>query len=70
MTNSERLAALGQALYGERWQRAVARDLDKDERQVRRWSDEYEPSDEIVAKLLEVARTKRAELADVIKRCK
>lgn len=68
MTNTERLAVLGQALYGERWQRPVARDLGKAENQVRRWlTSEYEPDDDVVAALLAVARQRRKALLEAIR---
>ncbi len=37
MTTPTVLAAVGRALYGERWQSALARDLGVADRTVRRW---------------------------------
>lgn len=63
MTNLDRLAAIGEALHGERWHRAVARDLDIGPRQVQRWvSGEYDVPDRIVAELEAVARRRVAEI--------
>lgn len=61
MNNRDRLTHLGIALYGPNWQRAVARALDVDSRQVRRWaSGEYTPSDDVIADLVAVARERGA----------
>lgn len=37
MTDLDRITTLGRALYGERWQRAVAADIGCDEKLVRMW---------------------------------
>lgn len=67
MTNRDRLITLARALYGERWQLAVARDLGKDHKQVRRWaSGEYEPPTESITKLVDVASKRISDIAKAI----
>lgn len=68
MTNAERMAILGQALFGERWQRAVARALERDEALVRRWlAGKAEPPDEAIAALRVLAGLRCTELSEAIK---
>lgn len=56
MTNQQKLITLGAALHGRLWLRATARDLGVDYRQVQRWAKgEYQPSDRIIAELVEIA---------------
>ena len=56
MTNQQKLITLGAALHGRLWLRATARDLNVDYRQVQRWAKgEYEPPDQIIAELVEIA---------------
>ena len=67
MTNLDRLRMLGEALYGERWQNAVARDLGINSRQVHRWvSGQYEPHEGHVSDMLVVAQERRAEIEAAI----
>jgi hypothetical protein len=47
--NTQRLIQIAEFLYGERWQRKLADDLGKDQKQVNRWAlGKYEPDDEII----------------------
>ena len=56
MTNRDTFIQIATALYGARWQHAVARDLNVHVRQIHRWaSGEYEPRDDHVAALRALA---------------
>ena len=56
MTRLDRLATLGVALYGPLWQRAVARALEVDARQVQRWvAGKYEIPEGAVNDLIKYA---------------
>ena len=60
------LARIGVALYGERWQSAIARDLEVNIRTVQRWAaGEVEPSWAVFAELLVLLNEKAAELGFV-----
>lgn len=60
--NAEQLAKAGQALYGERWQSPLARDLEVSDRTVRRWAAGDNPVPE------EVERRIRTLLQQVVAR--
>ena len=67
MTNLGRLRLLGEALYGPRWQNAVARDLDINSRQVHRWvSGEYEPHEGHIADLIAIAKERNIQIEEAI----
>ena len=56
MTNRETFIQIATALYGARWQHAVARDMGLHVRQVHRWaSGQYDPSADHVAALRALA---------------
>jgi transposase-like protein len=68
MTNLDRLRILGEALHGERWQNAVARDLGINSRQVHRWvSGQYEPHDGHIADLVAIAKERSIQITEAIK---
>ena len=67
LTNRDRLALLAEAIFGPRWQNATARALDVNTRQVHRWvSGEYQPSDEVIRRMIRIAQQKRAEIDEAI----
>ena len=56
MTNQDRITLIGIALYGPLWQRAVARALQTDPRQVQRWvSGQYPCPDWAIEQLIKHA---------------
>lgn len=60
------LAKIGQALYGERWQSALARDLGVSDRTMRRWAaGTHEPPD-LTVELLVLMLRRRADLTEII----
>lgn len=68
LTNRDRLALLAEAIFGPRWQNATARALGVNTRQVHRWvSGEYEPSDAVIQRLIELASQKRADIDAAIR---
>lgn len=69
MTNCDRLVILGRAMHGERWQRPVSRDLKhKSHRQVQRWADgEFETPDDVIERLMAIARARNLAITDAIK---
>lgn len=63
MDPCSRLAAIGVALYGPRWQRSVARDLGVFPKQVARWLYEgYVPSERQIEVLVKAARQRRDDI--------
>ena len=67
MTNRDRLVRLAEAIFGPRWQNATARALDVNTRQIHRWvSGEYQPSDEVIRRMIRIAQQKRAEIDEAI----
>jgi len=67
MTNINRIRILGEALFGPRWQNAVARALGINSRQVHRWvSGQYEPHEGHVRDLIDYARQQTAEISNAI----
>jgi transposase-like protein len=67
MTNRDKLRLLGEALHGLHWQRAVARDLGINSRQVHRWvSGAYEPHDGHIADLIAIAKNRQIKLHEAI----
>lgn len=70
-TAFDTLRTLAVALYGERWQRAVARDLGCNQRQIVRWAaGEYEPKAHHIEQLTAVAEAKARQLLDVARRAR
>ena len=69
---SDRLIArVGEALYGERWQTPLARDLDVADRTVRRWAaGEDEPRPGVYVDCLRLAIERAAALDDLIEELK
>jgi transposase-like protein len=68
VTNLDKIRLLGEALYGERWRRAVARDLGVDPRIVQRWtSGEYEPNDGHLADLKAIASQRLTAIKDAMR---
>lgn len=64
MTPADRLAAIGRALYGERWQSELARALNVADRTVRRWiAGEMEPSQGVWTDLRRVVTERAQEIA-------
>lgn len=67
MTNFDRLRILGEALYGPRWQNAIARDLGINSRQVNRWkSGKYQPHDGQIANLIAIANARSLQITEAI----
>ena len=67
MTPSE-ISALGEALYGKRWQLPLARDLGTSYNVVHDWATgERKPSRRYREKLAALPETKRRELIDLIR---
>jgi hypothetical protein len=59
----ELLEEIGVALYGDRWQTDIARDLDVSDRTVRRWvAGDGAPDVGVVGQLITLAETRRATL--------
>lgn len=64
---SEVLRLAGQALYGERWQKPLSRDLGVTDRMVRYWAaGSHDLPTEIADRLLEALRQRRVKVGDVI----
>ena len=62
---SRMLCRVGEALYGDRWQRAVAREVDVSDRAVRYWaSDAVAPPHEINDELMRMVTDRIWELRD------
>lgn len=57
------LAKIGQALYGERWQSALARDLGVSDRTMRRWAAGTHQQPDLRAELLAIVRQRRDDLS-------
>lgn len=69
MTALDRLRMIAVALYGERWQHAVARDLGCHHRQITRWTrHEYEPTQQHIDQLADVAEQRAKALLATAKR--
>lgn len=63
----EILAVVCEALYGPLWQNKLARELEINDRTVRRWaSGENEISEWVPAQLMEIAQEQRAALDEAI----
>jgi hypothetical protein len=64
--NTERLVAIGKAVFGERWQRRMAKELKTNQAQVYRWVHlHYEPDAKVMYQAEEIMRRHMAELAKV-----
>ncbi|EKO3612166.1 hypothetical protein M3914_003377 [Vibrio metschnikovii] len=62
------LEKTGRALYGERWQSDLARDLKLDSRRIRQWlSDDRPIPDGVVNDLKDLLQERRSLIDDVIK---
>ncbi len=60
------LLACGRALYGERWQSPLARDLGVADRTMRRWvAGSYPVPEGIAADLLKLVQERRGELREL-----
>jgi hypothetical protein len=60
VTNLQKLRILGEALYGPRFMRAIARDLGVNYRTVLRWDGEQFPvGDKIIAELIVIAKDRK-----------
>lgn len=67
MTAFDTLRTLAVAIYGERWQHAVARDLGLHQRQITRWvAGDYQPSAHHIEQLTSVAEAKAAQLTKAV----
>lgn len=69
VTPTDMLAAIGIALYGERWHRPLATALGIHARQIRRWiTGEYElsPDHELFANALALLRTRRDDISATV----
>lgn len=65
------LADTGRALYGERWQTALAADLGVSDRTVRRWlAGAYDPEPGVYADLLRIVTARRGDLTEIEARLK
>ncbi len=61
------LAEIGAALYGDFWQRPMARDLGRGLRTVHRWAAVGRvPDDTVMRRLLDLLTVRRAELGELI----
>ena len=70
MTNLDRLSLLGIALYGPLWQRAVARALDTDPRQVQRWvAGHYPCPDWAIDQLMKHAESRADNIIKALNTC-
>lgn len=69
MTDTELLVRVGEALYGEHWRSALARDLSVTDRTMRRWVDKGPPPkvwSELLV-LIEGRGTVLSDLADALR---
>ena len=65
------LVACGRALYGDRWQSPLARDLGVADRTMRRWvAGSYPVPEGIAAALLKLVQERRGELRELAGRLK
>jgi len=65
--NAQRLAQIGEVLYGKRWQRQLAEALGKDEAQIRRWIKGQSVLDDTVIEQAEdIGHARRAEIDAVL----
>lgn len=63
MSNRELLLEIAEAVFGPRWQNATARALGLNTRQIHRWvSGQYEPSDEVIREMINIAETQVGEI--------
>jgi hypothetical protein len=68
MTPQHLITETGRALYGERWQTDMARDLGVSDRTVRRWAAGTEnPRPGVYADLLRLCLERTAQLSDAAK---
>ena len=66
MSGSEIVKRVGQALYGERWQAPLSRDLEITDRTLRNWrSGRYDPPPELTGQLLGLLRRRGKSVADL-----
>ena len=65
---SDTFAELASALYGERWQAPLARDLNLNLRTVQRWAAGTEPPDAILAEMIAKLREKVQRDGELLKR--
>lgn len=64
---SEVLKMAGQALYGERWQKPLSRDLGVSDRMIRYWAaGSHDLPSEVADRLLVALRNRSANVGDVI----
>jgi len=69
MTGSRLLKRCGEALYGERWQTSLARDLNVADRTVRRWVDgSSDVPDGVYLDLHRLCTERAAELDDLLEK--
>lgn len=62
------MAAAGHALYGERWQSALAHDLGVDPRRVRQWmAGERKPQPGVMQDIIALLASNKAEVAEALK---
>jgi hypothetical protein len=67
MTEAPPLSELGEALYGDRWQRSMARALGVSERMMRYWAaGDYPVPDYVRPQLLGLVRARRAQLQRLV----
>lgn len=67
MTNFQKIRKLAVALYGDRWQHAVARDLGVHHRQVVRWvSGDYQPSEAHVSAMVTTAKNRISDIGKAL----
>lgn len=62
----EVLAAAGRALYGERWQSPMARDLDTTDRTMRNWVGRVHPVPTHVRGRIELLLAERSQLIETV----
>ena len=68
MTDRITIILVGEALYGPRFQRELAKDLNVNERTMRRWvAGDFEPPASIQNDLLELLLNRRAKIDPLIR---
>lgn len=65
MSNIEKLALIGQALYGQSWKTEIAKDLGYDYRRIQHWMTGSRPISDIWPKLKILVEQRQDELAKI-----
>ena len=71
MSNRELFIEIAEAVFGPRWQNATARALGLNTRQIHRWvSGEYEPSDDVIREMIDIAEMQVEEIQKAVAKAK